>query len=221
MKFNVRQISFTSVLVALACLSSGYFLQPGFWQSVAIGLGTTFLGLGLAVLAVNHALTSSDKKLAAKPVYKLIMPNTTLLHNDLLIRHMHKELGKDQFEELFAIYEKHKGNPSCFSPQQRDVIFDAINKIKPELTKIYETLQEQLRELTLLLGWSFDSQITDASLSARVSMATFLAATWDGTDKSKREIIEAYIDSDATLSAVVIALSKHLDIKDEEWLREA
>jgi len=221
MNKQIRLIGASTSIVALLCIIAAYYQSASFWQSLLIGLGTTFLGLGLAVLAVNYFLAASDKKLAAKPVLKLIGPNIHKLHNDLFIRHLHKKLGKDQFETLIALYQKHNRNPRAFSPQQRDAIYEAVLEKKDELMSVYEALQEQLRELTLLLGWSFDSRITGASLDARISFATFKAASWDGSEDGKASVVEAYLDAEVTTSAVFAALTKHLGMKDNEWQSEA
>lgn len=194
-------------------------LVPGYWQDLALGLATTFLGLGIGVLAVNAYLSSADKRQFAKPLLKMIAPQVEELHNELVIQHGINTFGKNDFERILEVYKKHKGDPQAFSPQQRDALYAAIELIKPDLIRVHDILTEQLRELTMLLGWSFDSRVTSAALSARLSFATFKAANWDGSDETKRVTIEAYLDSDAATGAVVHHLIAYLGVKESDWKR--
>jgi hypothetical protein len=207
------------VFVILAYIA--YRTPAGYWQDLLMSLSTTFLGLGIGVIAVNAYLSSADKRQFAKPVLKMIAPNIQELHNELFIKHLHKSFGKNDFEALMDVYNKHNRNPKAFSPKQRDDLYSAIEAIKPELLRLHELLGEQLRELTLLLGWSFDSRVTSAALTARLGFATFKGLNWDGSDASKTTAIEAYLDSEAATSATVKHLISYLGVKDSDWKEEA
>jgi hypothetical protein len=217
MNKKIQIIGISLVVLSVVFAIGAYFVNIAFWQSLTLGLATTLFGIGIAIFVVNHLLTSSDKKAASKPLLKLIRPNINHLHNNLFIRHLHDQLGKDQMELWLQIYQKHKGTPKAFSPEQRDKFYSAIELIKDDLNVVYDLLQEQFRELTLLLGWSFDSKITSAAFSARLSMATFQSSQWDGTDESKLKIIEAYLDTEVATGILLAQLFQHLGIKADEW----
>lgn len=215
-----RTIQLIGLITLLLSLTAGWFgheLSPGYWQDILVGLATTFLGLGLAVIVINHFLSSEEKRHAAAPLLKIISSNVQELHNELFVGHLRHCFGNEEFESLMNIYRKHKGNPDAFSPKQRDEIYQAIELKKTEILAVYEALQEQLKELNLLLGWSFDSKITGAALTARFHYATFKAVRWDGSEQTKKITIEAYIDAEAATSTVFSLLTKHLGLKESDW----
>jgi hypothetical protein len=217
MNKSIRLLGLLSIVMFFVLAYCSYASPTGYWHELSLGLSTTFLGLGLGVLAVNAYLASTDKRLFSEPLLKMILPNVQELHNDLFITHGRKTFGKDQFEHLIDIYSKHNGDPQAFSPEQRNSLYAAIESRKSDLLRCFDLLQEQLRELTLLLGWSFDSRVTAAALTARLNYSTFKALNWDGTDATKLTTIEAYFDAEAATSAVLKHLVAYLGLKDHEW----
>lgn len=217
MKSPITKIGIISVLLAIAMALAGFSQSPGFVQDVLVGLSTTFFGVGLGVVVINYYLTSVDKKSAAGPISKLIAPNIAKLHNELFIKHLIKELGKEEMSRLLGIYQKHKGQPNAFSPSDRDILYDAIVPIRKELSDVYDALHEQMKEVTLLLGWTYDTAITAAALTARLSYGAFKSAAWDGSVEDKLKVIEAYLDSEGATSTVYSKLQSHLGLKDSEW----
>lgn len=217
---KIKAIGYLTIGGAVVSLVSAYFTDTTFWQSTLISLGTTLLGLGLAILLVNHTLLSSDKKLAAGPVLKLISPNMSKLHNELFLNHLHEKLGKNQFQELLKIYQDHKRDPRAFSPEQRDVLHGAIISRRDEILAVHDLLQEQFRELTALLGWSFDSTIVGAALDARISFATFRGASSDTSDDSKRSVIESFLDGEAAAFKVLERLAEHFGLEENQYQSE-
>lgn len=209
-----------TALASVVLIVVSYYLAGGFWQNVLIGLATTFLGLGMAVLVVNHFLTSSDKRIAAKPLLKLIAPNVRRYHNELFLRYGYEKFGKDQFQSLVKLYQKHKGDPKAFSPEQRKALYDAIEVEKDDLLRVHDALGEQFRELTLLLGWSFDSRITAAAMDARLNYATFRSLNWDESEETKLSAIESFFDAEAATAVVFAQLTKHLGLQESDWLEE-
>lgn len=206
---------------ALAVGFGGYLVESEFWTGALIELSGVLLGLGIAVLVVDYYLTSSEKQVAAEPLLKLVEPNVTKLHNELFVQYGRQRFGKDKFESLIDLYQKHDANPEAFAPDQLDEIYEALFEKKDELNRVYEALQEQLRELTLLLGWRFDADITHAALAARLNYATFLGLNWDGTRPTKLAAVEAWFDAEGATSVVVHGLIKHLGLEEEEWLKES
>ena len=217
MNKQIKIIGTIILLVAIVMITIAYFVSGTFWQSLLISLSTTLFGFGLALFIVNHILTSSDKKAASEPLVKLIMPNIKKLHNEYFVQHLKAELGTAQMEEWLEIYTNHKGDPKAFSPEQRDKLYEVIQSKKDELEKVYESLQEQFRELTLLLGWSFDSKITSDAFSSRLNMATFSSSSWDGEVETKLSVIEAYLDIEADTQALFSKLMSYLGLSKEEW----
>lgn len=216
----ILKIGIATLVGSLIAAGAGYRIEPGFWQNILVGLATTFFGIGLAVVSVNHFLSSSDKKQAAAPLLQIIRPNVQELHNKLLLEHFHDCLGKHQFETLLGIYWEHKGNPQAFSPEQRETMYQVIAKVKSEVVRVHDALQEQLKEVTLLLGWSFDTEITGAALDARLHYASFKTIHWDGSDEAKLLAIKSFLNAEAATSAVFGMLVSYLGLKDDEWLSD-
>lgn len=216
MNKEIKIIGFVTILLSVSALVGSYFLS-GYWQSLVLSIFSTFLGLGLAVFLVNFILSRADKKAAAEPLLRLIMPNIKKAHNDLFIQHLRNELGKDQMESLLEIYQKHKRNPDAFSPEQREKLYSAIVKIRGELEQTYDALQDQFRELTLLLGWSFDSKITGLSFNTRLLISQFSNASWDGSPEDQKKVLEAYIDIDGSAGTLLETLSSYLGLAEEQW----
>lgn len=217
MNKKIKHIGLLAILLSVLGMAISYSIPQGFWFSLVMGVSTSLFGVGLAVIVVNYVITSSDKKSASEPLLKLIAPNIKTLHNELFIEHLHDQLGKDQMESLIGIYEKHKRNPRAFSPEQRDKLYEAISLKKNELNNTYDALQEQFRELTMLLGWSFDSKITSIAFSARLSMATFQASSWDDEDSTKLNVIETYLDIEGETGTLFSRLCEHLGLKESDW----
>lgn len=218
MRKPAKAIGYVILVAALGFILGAYGLAPGFWQSLLLGLGTTLIGLGLAVLVVNHLLTSADKRAAAKPLAKLILPHVRKLHNDLFIEHGRQTFGRDRFESLIDLYQKHQRDPIAFAPEDRQALYAAIEAEKDDLSRVFDTLNEQLRELMILLGWSFDAQIVATAMEARLNYATFRAITWDGTEDTQRTAIESFFDAEGATSAVLSRLLDHLGMAKADWL---
>ena len=210
-------VGYLSIVLAIVLAAIGYYIPPGYWQDLIVGVTGTFLGLGVAVLAVNFFLGASDRKAAAGPLLKLIHPNVMRVHNDLFVRLWNESFGIDEGQRLIDIYQKNKRNPKAFSPEQIERIYNCVTSKKDELVQVYETLGDQLRELSTLAGWSFDPHIVAGALEARLNFVTvksLIAAT--DTD-SKYKLVEAYLDGEAAASNVLARLTKHLGLADTDW----
>lgn len=216
MKLTAKGIGTVAIIGALAAFAGAYWLC-GYWQNLSISLASVAMSLGAAVLIVNHFILSSDKKLAAKPLAKLIAPNVHKFHNDLFIQNGRDTFGKEKFESLLGIYAKHKGNPEAFSPEDLKAIYESVKKQKDDVAKVFDLLQEQFKELTIMLGWSFDTKIISGAFEARINYATFKAAAWDDSKESQLIIVEAFMDADSATSLVYDSLLHYLGLKEEDY----
>lgn len=208
-------IGYGAVLVAVAIGAAGGFLT-GYLQALAGNLSATVFGLALVIIFVNSLLNSSEKRQAARPLLRMIHPQVAKLHNDFVAGGQQR-FGIAQFKQLIDIYQQNKRNPQAFSPEQRDALYDLIVEKRNDITATFDILQDQLRELTTIAGWSFDPTLVSAALSARLNMATFKALAWDARDATKRSAIESYLDAEADVTSVFRKLTTYLGLKDEEW----
>lgn len=214
---NIKVVGYSSIGLAFLLAIAGYFLPAGYAQDLVIGTTGTFLGLGIAVLAINYFLGASDRKAAAAPLLKLILPNMREINNVLLIDLLNDHFGIDEAKRLIEIYTNNRGNPKAFSPEQRDRLHAGILTKKTELLRVHSLLGEQLKELSTLVGWSFDSTIVAAALEARLNFVAFQKYIDLAETEDKYKLIEAYIDGVAAAKKVVERLTQHLGLASQDW----
>jgi hypothetical protein len=208
--------------VAVGLAAWGSHFPPGYVQGLLSNTATTFLGLAAAILFVNLYLASSEKGAAAAPLAKLIEPAIRELHNELFVTHLRNTFGIEKFRTLMDIYqEKNQRNPRAFSPEQCDEIHAAIMAKGKELTRVYDVLIDQFRELSMITGWSFDPSVTAAALEARLNFVKFKTLQ-EATDRqAKYQLIEAYFDGEAAASAVLEKLVRRLGLRDHQWKEDS
>ncbi len=204
----LRGITVISFAVSFASLIGSYWLA-NYWQALVLSIGSAALSVAIALVAVNHFLLGAEKKYAAAPLLQFIQPTIYRLHNDLFIELARTKLGKQQFEDMIDLYQKHNRSPQAFTPKQREELYKMISSVRDELIAVYDLLSEQLRELTSMVGWSFDPKITGLALQARLTAANFKSLPFDDTDQSQQKVIEAYLDTDGMFTTLADALITH------------
>jgi hypothetical protein len=206
------------LLAAAVSLSAlGFFLPLGYLQGLSGNVASTLLGLAAAILLVNYYLASSEKGKAAAPLVKLIAPAIKELHNDLFVIHLRNTFGIEKMRILIDTYQKNNRNPRAFSPEQCNELHAAIMSKRTELLRVYDLLIDQFRELSMIIGWSFDPSVTAAALEARLNFMKFKSLQQAQDQDSKYEIVEAYLDGEAAASAVFEKLLKRLGLPEKEW----
>ncbi len=217
---TTSRLGYAAIAIAVVIAIAGGFLS-GYGQQVALAVMAAVLGLGLVILFVNSILNSSEKREAAQPLMQMIQPYVVRLHNDF-VRKGRDRFGIEGFATLLNLYTRNSRKPEAFSLEDRERLYVYVAEQRQELTGYYDILQDQLRELTTIAGWSFDPTIVASALSARLSIATFKALKWDNMDdKSKLKAVESYLDIEAETSAVFRKLVLYLGLKDEDWQLDA
>lgn len=201
---------------ALALGALGFVLPLGHLQALSGNVGSTLLGLAAAILLVNHYLASSEKGAAAAPLVKLIAPAINELHNDLFVTHLTNTFGIAKLRTLVDTYQRNKRDPRAFSPGQCNELHAAIMSKSSELIRVYDVLIDQFRELSMITGWTFDPSVTAAALEARLNFLKFKSIQQATDQDSKYEILGAYLDGEASASAVFNKLLNRLGHTREE-----
>lgn len=219
MNNTLERLAYLPLAASLAAGVGGYYLPAGYIQDLILGLCTTLLGLGLGIILVNKYLSASDKRIAAIPLLKLIHPNIIRLHNDLFLEAGRSAFGKDKLESLIDILQKHKRSAQAFTPQDRDALYTHIMSMRADLIEQYDLLGDQFRELSTIIGWSFDPRIVAAALEARLQFAAFKTARYadDTSPEEKIKVIEAFFNGEAASGKVLELLIGHLGLRREEW----
>ena len=101
---------------------------------------------------------------------------------------------------MARLYQKNKGNPQAFSPDQCNELHSAIMSKATDLLRVYDLLIDQFRELSMITGWSFDPSVTAAAVQARLSFVKFKSIHGASDQDSKYQIVEAYLDGEAAAS---------------------
>lgn len=188
-------ISIAVYILSLALFIGAYFIGSQYWQSLTIGLGTTALGLAVALTVVNVYLSQKEKKKAIKSLLMLVAPSIQKHHNDLLEKAWDK-LGKPQFGELVDRYKENNGDPRALSPEERTSIYEIVKTNKSELDVSLNKLDSELKELSFILGWSFDPKILSASFKCRFAIQQFLALEMNDEKQTILDACESYLDAD-------------------------
>lgn len=209
----LQRITAISSVVALASLVGSYWLT-NYWQALVLSVGSAVLSVAIALVAVNRILLGAEKKYAAVPLFEFIQPTIHRLHNDLFVELGRTSLGKEQFEGMIGLYQKHQRSPQAFTPKQREDLYKMISGVRDELIAVYDLLSEQLRELTSMVGWSFDPKLMGLALKARLKAANFKSLPFDDADQSQQKIIEAYLDIDGIFITLADVLVTHAGLTE-------
>jgi hypothetical protein len=201
----------TLLLGTILIIAASVF--AGYWQGLMLNLGTGFLGLSVALLIVNYLLAKEEKKKAAVPLLRMVAPAISEFHNDHFIAPGHLAFGMPGFQDLFDAYESNHRRPEALSPPQRDGLYELIKQHREHALPVLNTVHDQLKEMTSLLGWSFSPKIVTASLDARLNIVKFRNLMLDDKDATKLRACELYLDIDAACGGVLRELTDLLGKK--------
>jgi len=213
---SAKTVIILATLLAVAFGAWAYF-QTGYWQSLLLGLARTSLSLAIGLVVVNVYLKLQEKRQAAVPLFKMIVPSISAFHNDYFIEQGRLKFGTPDFNTLLRAYQTNKRDPKALSPAQRTGLYEIIEANRDEVVVILDKISDQLKEMSFILGWSFSPRIMRASLDCRLIIVEFKALDLDGEEQTKLDACELYLDIDATSGAVVATLAELLGLKDDEW----
>ncbi len=214
MKGKEWMLAIVTMVISLGFAIGGYF-STGYWQSLFINLATTTLGLTLALVVINVYLDLNTRKDAIKPLLKLVKP-TIQEHHNALLNKAWASFGKPQFAELIDRYSENNGDPRSLAPQERETLYKMIKEDKDALFARISTLEAELKELALLLGWSFKPGILRASFSCRYAIVRLKTVNFDDSDQSKLDACEHFLDLDIAAHSVFHQLVEFLGMKKSD-----
>lgn len=180
------------LLVAVAFAVTGHRVTD-YWQALCINLATTCLGLAAALVVLNVYLDLSTRKAAIRPLLQLVAP-TMRDHQNALLDTAWNRFGKPQFKEIITRYTKNNGDPRALTPQERNGIYEMVKEDRDSLFARMDKLELELKELALLLGWSFKPGILKSSFSCRYAIVRLRAIEFDDSDQSKLDACEHFLD---------------------------
>jgi hypothetical protein len=207
-----------SLLAAIIAATAGYFTQ-GYWQALLINLSTTFLGLSIGLIVINHFLNRQEKRQAAIPMLEMIHPYVSELHNDHFIDPGRLKFGIPGFNALIDAYEQNGRTPAALSPEQRNGLYDLIKEHRLQATLLMDTIHDQLKEMTSLLGWSFSPRIITVSMRARLEIIKFKTLDFSDSDEAKLRACELYLDIDSICGGVLIEINSLLGLSVNQLTR--
>lgn len=203
-------------LVSIGLVFVGYH-STGFTQNVLVEFAGTAVSFAIGLWLVDVYLQLDEKRKAAVPLLEMITPSIAKWHNDYFIEKGRLAFGIPGWHALLDAYQSNGRNPQALSPEQRDGLYKIIAASRAEVLPLFDTLHDQLKELSALLGWSFNPQIMRAALSCRLNIVRFKNLTLSDDTRSKLDACELYLDIDAYAGAVVSELANLLGLKKSDW----
>jgi len=137
-------------LLAIACGVWAYF-QTGYWQSLLLGLAGTSLSLSIGLIVVNLYLKLQEKRQAAIPLFKMIVPGIREFHNDYFIEKGRLKFGTPEFNALIHAYQDNKRDPKALSPAQRTGLYEIIESSRDDVVELLDKIDDQLKEMSFIL----------------------------------------------------------------------
>lgn len=190
-----------SVIVGVALAVAGMFIPQPYISGFIANLATTFFGLGVGLYIVNIYLDRKSRKTAVTSLLRLIAPSIQAHHNALLTEAWNR-FGKPQWGEIMDRYADNDGDPRALTPDERHTIYEMVKAKKAMYEVRFTTLEAELKELAVILGWSFDPSILGASFNCRYAIAKLRAATFDDSEDSTLVVCEQFLDVDFTSSQI-------------------
>ena len=85
---------------------------------------------------------------------------------------------------------------------------------------MYEKLEEDLKELALIMGWSFDPKILEHVFRCRYSIASMRNIAFDDSEAAKRDVTKLTLDIDLDAFSVHSHLAHAVGIKAKDLYYE-
>ncbi len=174
----------------------------GLAQQFAFSVFSAALSVTMAIAIVNVILDQKSRRLAAGPLARLVALPITDHHNSQITWGREK-FGTADFNALITKYEANGHNPIAFSPVERDQIDEMIDANIGDIEDQHNLIEERLREMIGVLGWSFDARIIAAALTCQQNIAEFNQNNPPIDDETKLKRIEMYIDIDSSATAAL------------------
>jgi len=185
----------TSGFVGSAATAAGaYWASAAYWRPLLLNLAATFLAAGLAVVIVNLYLDRGSRKDALKALLRMVLPAIKDMHNSILDE-VFKRFGKEEFDSLVKRYTDAGGDPRALTPAERDKFYGLVKDNHDRLRDLFRRLNEVMKELTAILGWSFNPDLLREVFFCRYAVSKFLLLKLDDTDQGKLDAVEQFFDS--------------------------
>ena len=188
-------------LVLGACLLSalfgwwGHSVAEGYWQVVLVNVATMFLAVAVGVIAINIYLERHKRKGPIRSLYELAAGAMADFHNTLLDL-VWTKFSKTDFQQIQEHYMEHGGDVMVVSPENRKQVYDLAKSNADQIVRLVDNLDEAMAELTSLVGWDLDPELLENTLSARHSIRSFKAISFDDSQEARNRITEHLFDTD-------------------------
>ncbi len=220
----MRKPALETVLASLAlglAVSLGiasYRVSNPFQEAWLIELASLALGLSLALFIVNIYLDRKSRRAAVTPLLMLVAPSIRD-HNNAFLKDVWDLFGKPQFDALMRRYAEYHRDPKALSSDERERLYAHIKSRWAPLAPVLDRLDNDLRELSMLLGWSFSSRVLGSCFACRFAIASLRQITFDDSSEAKLRAVEQYLDIASSAFAVFDALVHMLGIPEERVYR--
>lgn len=211
-------LSIVAFSVGIAIAVGAYFTE-GYWESLLLDAAMVFVALGIGLIVINFYLDMKARREAVDPLLGLVQTSIQQHHNDLIDRAWEK-LGKSRFSELVDRYMKHGNDPLALNAEERDAIYVMVKSDKDRILELHNQLQDELKELAAILGWSFDPLILRHIFECRYAITRLRAIEFDDTNETKAEVCRLYLDIDINAFGLNSHLTGLIGLKKEDMYYE-
>lgn len=202
---NKKWLTIGLFLLSIIVAISGFFIKQQYLQSIIANISITFFGGALGVLIVNIYIEKSEKKKALKSLLRMIAP-TVARASDTMLAEVHRHFGTQEFSEIQIKYKKSGGDPKVLTPTERDKIYDMIHNNKSIFEDSAKIISEELKELAVIMGWSFNPAVLRELFDCRTAIRAFMTLSFTGTPQDKLDTCEQYLDFHIKAHSVVSML---------------
>ena len=210
---KITKYALPSFLLAVAAAVGAFWLTD-YWQSLLLSLSSVLLGLAAALWVINGFINQEERQGAAVVLMQMVHEDVSSYHSNFLDRGRER-FGIPAWNGIIDAMNENQRDPNSLAPEQRLTLLEIIRENKESLLANCNTIDERFREISYILGWSFNPRITRNCISSRMEIQKFktlASSSEELDDEQSKKLIELYFDIDADASAVLDSLADILGI---------
>ncbi|MEO5344763.1 MAG: hypothetical protein H7834_00110 [Magnetococcus sp. YQC-9] len=205
------------ILSVIAHLVS--FYSTGTTQSVILSAGSAILSVAIGLFVLNIIVNSAERRAASLAIIRIFHKDHASFHDTYLMEVGRNKFGMEKFNNLLDRYIKNNGNPSALDETEREFIASIPITYKDEVSALLGRILEQLREIQIIIGISFNPRVTAILSACRQNIVELLSLVGSNkplsalSDREKSRLCELYLDIHAALDSTLSELASEVSIE--------
>ena len=214
----MKRITQFTVPSLIGAIAAAIFASrsSGFTQSLLLSTAEILAGFALALFIVNGLLNQEERKKAAAVLLQMVHRDIIDYHN-LFIGAGQDTFGIPVWHGIIDAMNTNRRKPEALAPEHRNQVLEIIAAHSDTISPLLKSIDERFREVTYVLGWTFDPKLTRDCMLTRLEidqLRTLLALN-EPTPEQKLKKIELYFDIEADSTAVLKNLAQVCGVKLE------